>query len=390
MLLILFVIGTVLKATIVLVALGATFWFLFTGLVNKDDSRKKKALRNFLLTIAGVTSLALLRNFKDLTIGSLSATIKYKNMKMIFHTFLLILIIQFHANAQSISVQERLGYPKDAKLLIIHADDLGVSHSENIASIKAMEEGAVNSASIMVPCPWFPEIATYAKNHPEMDFGLHLTLTSEWKYYKWRPLTSYSEVKGLVDENNFFHEGWTGVRENASAQEVEKELRAQVEMAKKFGINITHLDSHMFSVFSKPKYVEVYKKLGQEYKLPVLLDRHWLKMRGVNPDEFLDEDDIIIDQLYMALPNDKKGGLKEYYIETLKNMEPGFNEILLHAAFDNEEMQAVTIGHQDFGAHWRQEDLDFFSSELCKNIIEEENIQLITWKEIKEKLIDKK
>ena len=151
--------------------------------------------------------------------------------------------------------------PNGSGKSIIHADDLGVSHSENIASIKAMEEGAVNSASIMVPCPWFPEIATYAKSHPEMDFGLHLTLTSEWKYYKWRPLTSYSEVKGLVDENNFFHEGWTGVRENASAQEVEKELRAQVEMAKKFGINITHLDSHMFSVFSKPKYVEVYKKL---------------------------------------------------------------------------------------------------------------------------------
>jgi hypothetical protein len=310
-------------------------------------------------------------------------------MKMIFHTFLLILVIQFHTNAQSISIQERLGYAKDAKLLIIHADDLGVSHSENIGSIKAMEEGVVTSASIMVPCPWFPEIAAYAKNHPEMDFGLHLTLTSEWKYFKWRPLTSYNEVRGLVDENNFFHESADGVRDNASAQEIEIELRAQIEMAKKFGINITHLDSHMFSVFSNLKFIEVYKKLGREYKLPVLLDRHWSKIRGLDPDEFLGEDDIIINRLYMAMPDEIADGLKQYYIETLRNLEPGFNEILLHAAVDNEEMQAVTIDHPDFGAQWRQKDLDFFSSELCKNIIEEENIQLITWKEIKEKLIDK-
>src|SRR6185295_7267511 len=112
-------------------------------------------------------------------------------------TLLLFVMIMFAGSwvtAQQ-TLAERLGYPKDTKLLIIHSDDLGVSHSENEASTMAMEKGSVSSASIMVPTPWFSEIAAYAAVHPKSDFGLHLTLTSEWKYYKWGSLSG--EVHGL-------------------------------------------------------------------------------------------------------------------------------------------------------------------------------------------------
>src|SRR5436190_14521078 len=141
------------------------------------------------------------------------------------------------------SIQERLGYPKDAKLVIIHADDLGVSHSENAASITALEKGSVSSASIMVPCPWFPEIAAYAQSHPLADLGLHITLTSEWKYYRWGPVTAKEKVPGLVNKNGFLYSDIDSVYQTASAAEVEQEIRNQVIRAKKFGVDPTHLDA---------------------------------------------------------------------------------------------------------------------------------------------------
>src|SRR5678815_5824860 len=115
-------------------------------------------------------------------------------------TVLLAMIFSIAIYSQKKNLAERLGYPKDAKLVIIHSDDLGVSHSENAASIMAMQKGSVSSASIMVPSPWFPEIAAYAQSNPSADLGLHITLTSEWKYYKWGPVTAKEKVPGLVNK----------------------------------------------------------------------------------------------------------------------------------------------------------------------------------------------
>ncbi|MGI9553007.1 MAG: polysaccharide deacetylase family protein, partial [Aurantibacter sp.] len=159
-------------------------------------------------------------------------------------------------SAQQKTVAERLGYPADAKLLIIHADDLGVAHSENMASIKALEEGTVNSASIMVPCPWFPEIAAYARGHSTADLGLHLTLTSEWKYYKWGPVTSKDSVTSLVNNEGYFYDLVPKVAEHADPKHVEIELRNQVKKALLTGIDVTHLDTHMGTVFATPEFVE--------------------------------------------------------------------------------------------------------------------------------------
>src|SRR5215211_6311269 len=140
------------------------------------------------------------------------------------------------------SLLERLGYPKDAKLLIIHADDLGMAHSVNAASTKSFDSGLVNSGSIMVPCPWFAEIAAYARSHAEADLGLHLTLTSEWKFLRWGPVLSKDRLTTLLDKDGYLYPTEVAAARNGAPQEIEAEIRAQIERAKAFGIQPTHLD----------------------------------------------------------------------------------------------------------------------------------------------------
>jgi|SRR5687767_10177399 len=303
-------------------------------------------------------------------------------MKKISLPLFFLIALNASLHAQQLTLQEKLGYSKNTKLLIIHADDLGMSHSENAASIHAMEKGSVNSASIMVPCPWFPEIAAYARTHPTADFGLHLTLTSEWYFYKWDPVTDKAEVPGLINKYGFLFQSVDSLHKSAKTEEVEKEIRAQIERAKLFGIDVTHLDSHMGSVFGKPEFLEVYLKLGREYRLPVLLSKEF---RGF--DQLLNEKDVLLDRIITANPSDFKIGMENYYTNVLESVQPGVSIILLHAAYDDEEKKAATINQPDWGAAWRQADFNFFTSEKCKKLLKEQNIRLITWREIRDKLL---
>lgn len=286
------------------------------------------------------------------------------------------------------SIQEQLGHAKDTKLLIIHADDLGVAHTVNEASEMVMEKGSVSSASIMVPCPWFTEIADYSRAHPKADLGLHLTLTSEWKNYKWGPVASKTEVPGLVNKNGFLYSSVDSVYMHANLVEVEKELRAQIEQAKKFGVDFTHFDSHMGALFGNADYLKVLIKLGREYKVPVLLNKSGPRSAfNVSMENYLTEKDVQLDGIYTANPADYKNGMENFYINLLKNLKPGLSEIIMHAAYDNSEMQGVTIDHPDWGSAWRQADVNFFKSEKCRKLLQDQNIQLVTWREVRDKLL---
>src|SRR5438067_8432920 len=130
--------------------------------------------------------------------------------------------------------------------LIVHAADLGMAHSVDAAAIRALESGLVTSASIMVPCPWLPEIAAYARAHPNADLGLHLTLTSEWKSFRWRPLT---RLTSLVDADGFFNATEADAAARIDPKDAEAEVRAQIARAKAAGIHPTHLDSHMGTLY---------------------------------------------------------------------------------------------------------------------------------------------
>jgi len=283
---------------------------------------------------------------------------------------------------------QKLEFSENTKLLMIHADDAGLTHSENMATIKSLEKGIVNSYSIMVPCPWYYEMAVFAKNNPQFDYGIHLTLTCEWENYKFGPVLPVSEVPSLVDENGYFYKKREQLRKNASAEDVKNELQAQIEKAIKFGLKPTHIDSHMYSVGTSPEFFDVYRDLGEKYNLPVLINEQLMKMVGLKPELNIKEGDFLIDRTYVAeFKYFETGKLGDYYSLILENLTSGLNLILIHPAFDDNEMKGVTINHPNFGSEWRQIDFDFFTNEENKTKLKENNIELVTWNDIKNRTI---
>lgn len=186
-------------------------------------------------------------------------------------TFYLLFLFPAVLYAQEQTYAEKLGWGKNDKVIILHVDDAGMSYDSNMGAIQAIEKGVANSVSIMMPCPWAPSFVRYVQEHPYIDAGLHLTLTAEWKDYRWVPLTGQEVVPGLIDEEGAFWHSVEQVVEHASPDEVEKEIRAQVERALRMGYHPTHLDSHMGTLFATPEFLERYIKVGADYNIPVML-----------------------------------------------------------------------------------------------------------------------
>ncbi len=285
------------------------------------------------------------------------------------------------ARAQNKNVAERLGYPADAKLLIIHADDLAAAHSVDRASFAGLDQKAVSSASIMVPCPWLPEVAEYARQHPDADLGLHLTLTSEWKIYRWGPVASRDQVPSLLDANGYFWPDVPPAVAHAKPEEVERELRAQVELAKKMGIEPTHVDSHMGTLFASPELVGVYVKVAREYGLPFLA----LRLPSLSPKthELFRDDDSILDAVAMMRPSVAPELWTEWYLNAMKNLKPGLTELIVHLGYDDAELQGVSLDHPDYGAAWRERDFKTLTSPEFKKALEDNHIIVIGWKDLK-------
>ena len=279
------------------------------------------------------------------------------------------------------SIAERLGFGREAKLLIVHADDVGMTHSVNAATIKALESGGVNSASIMVPCPWFPEIADYAKAHPDVDFGLHLTLTSERVYYRWGPVAPRDRVASLVDENGYFWHDWAATT-HIEPKDAEVELRAQIERAFAMGIRPTHLDSHQYRLYDNGKELfEVLLRIAHEKKLPFFVARDWFAEHPYL-ESSLSPGDIVIDHTVTIDPGVRPEKWAEFYRTAITNLRPGVTEFVIHVAFADEEMKAATRERETWGAGWRQRDFDFFTSAEFRELLHEQKIRLITWREL--------
>ncbi len=301
---------------------------------------------------------------------------------LLFSLYLIILAVQpTAAQGTTQNLAERLGYARDSKLLIVHADDLGMAHSVNAATIQAFESGLVNSGSIMVPCPWFSEIASYARSHPETDLGLHLTLTSEWKFYRWGPVLSTDRVGSLLDSNGYLFLTESEAAAKANVKEVEAEIRAQIDRARAFGIIPTHLDSHMGTLYQNKSLFETLLKVAREYKLPTRISKEWLADTNYLS-SLLKPDDVLIDKVISIVPQVPADSWEKFYLEAIEGLQPGITEVIVHLAYNDKEMQAATIDHPDWGAAWRERDLQFFTSDTFRKLLREHKIKLITWREI--------
>jgi len=294
---------------------------------------------------------------------------------------ILTLLARSETHGQEKTIAERLGYPRDAKLLIVHADDLGMAHSVNAATIKAFESGLVNSGSIMVPCPWFSEIATYARANPQADLGLHLTLTSEWTTFRWGPVSSKDRVSSLLDKDGYFYLTETDAASHADPKEVELEITAQVERARASGVQPTHLDSHMGTLYQNKALFEVFLRVARKYKLPVRVARAWFGRADFLP-EVLKPDDVYIDRVLDINTSVAASDWASFYSDALKKLEPGVTEVVIHLAYDDAEMRGATSDHPNWGAAWRQRDFEFFTSETFRKLLQENQIKLITWREL--------
>jgi predicted glycoside hydrolase/deacetylase ChbG (UPF0249 family) len=300
-------------------------------------------------------------------------------MRHLVSSILASLLVATALPAQTKNAAERLGYPRDAKLVILHADDMGVAHSENLASFAALESGAVNSGSIMMPTPWVTEVAEYAKAHPNADLGLHLVLNSEWQTYRWGGLAPRDQVPSLYSSDWTFPRSTDTVAMRAQQDEVEKELRAQVERAYAIGLKPTHLDSHMGALYQTPELFATYLKVARAYKLPFL---HFIGRADPAVVAQLSPNDIVATKVVALQEAGTPEQWRRNYLDAVRDLKPGLTIIQVHLGYDNDELRAVTAGWDRWDAKWRQQDFDVLSSAEFRQALKDNGAVLVTYRDI--------
>jgi chitin disaccharide deacetylase len=255
----------------------------------------------------------------------------------------------------------------DQRYLVIRSDDAGMSHSVNMALERMMGAGLPLSVSVMFACPWYQETAEILKRHPEVAVGIHLTLNSEWKNYRWGPVSGRSAVPSLVDEEGYFFATSEALHQHQpDLREVERELRAQIERARRTGLKIDYVDYHMGTVFDHPQFREIAERLAKQYGLGMM---QYFGEPRYNPQ-------------YEARPKDKPDSL----VALVGRLQPGFTVLVTHVGIDNAELGALLDMNTDGGlpdmSKNRQGELDALLSPRFAEAVKARDIRLITYRQL--------
>lgn len=259
--------------------------------------------------------------------------------------------------------------------LVVHHDDLGGSHAANIAFAELWEKGAVSAGSIMVPCPWFPEIAAMARSHPDWDLGVHLTLTSEFDAMRWRPLTGVAD-NGLTDAEGYFPRTLEEILK-ADPAAVEAELMAQVKTALDAGIAVTHLDTHMMVLY-QPEFIAIYERLGEMFDIPVVICRNSVERRGLTEDykplvARLEKRGVPVYDTFVATPfGVDMPTIRDYERVLDAAADGGMSYGAFHFAMPDQDIEA-------FASDWETRVADFriFASGFGKRMMDDRAIEMV-------------
>jgi len=319
--------------------------------------------------------------------------------------FLLALCICFSAHSQDSTYAERLGFPKNARVIILHMDDAGMSLSSNHGIEKVFEKGVANSTSVMMPCPWVPQIVDYIESHPGTDAGLHLTLNAEWKDYRWVPLAGAAAVPGLTDSTGCLWRDVADVVKHASAEEVDKEIRAQLSRAERMGFHPTHLDSHMGTLFAGPSFLQKYIALGIEKQIPLMFlgghDAYIRKKMNLSAEQIhyfqnLGKtiwngglpllDDLMNGSYDWNPPSNIKDDASltkwrvDLYEKALMELKPGVTMVIMHCTDPSSIFSEIT----DSGEK-RKADMLAMLDPAFKKFMKDNGFILTTWRELMER-----
>jgi predicted glycoside hydrolase/deacetylase ChbG (UPF0249 family) len=283
---------------------------------------------------------------------------------------------------------ERLGWPSGKRVVIFHADDIGMCSEANQAAQRGLSQGEYRSAACMVPCPWFNEMAAWCVANPKHDVGLHLTLTSEWKYYRWGPVAPREKVPGLLDPMGYFFRDVMGVVRSATPDEVAMEIRAQLARARKLGMQPSHVDTHMGTVYARPDYTAAYLRMAMEEQIPAMV----IEMTPRTIDKFRKQGYPINDSTIKLLAgytlpklDDFHGMIegktyeekRQKFFEQLRLFQPGLNEIIYHPSVESEGLKRIT-------GSWQQRVWEdrLFADPVLQRYIKDNEIIVTDWKEV--------